>query len=147
MAENDQDVQIIVVEDDDVDRRAIVRAIRKRRINNPIIEVSNGVEALECLRGNDEHGPMEQPYLILLDLNMPKMGGIEFLQEIRKDEKLQESIVFVLTTSDDQKDKMAAYDHFIAGYIVKSEQAGDQFVKLVTMLENFVVTVKFPGTR
>ena len=57
------------------------------------------------------------------------------------------SIVFVLTTSDDQKDTMEAYDQVIAGCIVKSEQSGDQFVKLVTLLENFVVTVKFPPKR
>ena len=66
---------------------------------------------------------MPKPLLILLDLNMPLMNGIQFLEQLRSDESLKDSIVFVLTTSNDERDKMAAYEYNVAGYLVKSRVA------------------------
>jgi DNA-binding NarL/FixJ family response regulator len=74
------------------------------------------------------------------------MSGIEFLKEIRKDDKLADTVVFVLTTSDDDRDMIAAYQEHVAGYIVKTS-AGQDLVHLVSMLENFTLTVRFHNKK
>lgn len=89
---------------------------------------------------------MPRPNLILLDLNMPRMGGIEFLEELRTDPNLKDSVVFVLTTSDAEADRLAAYDHFVAGYMVKSK-IGENFFQLADMLEGYWRIVELPETR
>ena len=94
-------IKILLVEDDEVDAESVRRAFRKQRIANPITHAANGIEALKILRGDETQPALKQPFLILLDLNMPKMDGIEFLEELRRDESLRESIVFVLSTSDE----------------------------------------------
>ena len=132
-------VSILLVEDDTVDVRAITRAIRKKRINNPIVVAQDGIEALELLRKQ-----LPRPYLVLLDLNLPRLDGLGVLEQIRDDPSLKDSIVFVLTTSNDDADKAAAYDKNIAGYLVKNDHAGEQFINLVSMLESFVLSVQFP---
>jgi CheY-like chemotaxis protein len=83
---------------------------------------------------------------VLLDLNSPRMNGIELLDEIRKDSALKDSIVFVLTTSNTAEDKVAAYEKQVAGYIVK-EKAGKDFAKLTCMLENYWRVIEFPPQR
>lgn len=143
MAKDFRDVNILLVDDDRVDVRAVTRALRKENLSNAVQVASDGVEALAMLRGEDGHQPLPRPYLILLDLKMPRMDGIQFLREIRRDERLSDSIIFVLTTSNSDEDKVAAYKQHIAGYLLKSD-AGEGFLKLVKMLERFVVTVQFP---
>jgi len=135
-------VNILLVEDDRIDAEAIQRAFKKARILNPFICVTDGIEALEKLRRQGEDA-VPQPYIILLDLNMPRMNGVEFLEELRQDKTLRGSIVFVLTTSDDDRDKLAAYDRQVAGYLVKSK-AGDDFVKLIGMLDHYWRVVEMP---
>lgn len=130
---------ILLVEDDNVDAKIVVRAFTKLRIANPIIRAKDGVMALELLRD----GSVSRPYIILLDLNMPKMGGIEFLDELRRDAMLSSSVVFVLTTSKDDEDKMAAYNHNIAGYIVK-EKLQNGFDELVKLLDCYWRIVELP---
>ncbi len=105
-----KDVHILLVEDDMMDVRIIERTFEKHKIANPVHVANDGVEALEILRGQNGHAPLPRPFLILLDLNMPRMDGITFLQKLRQEPKLHDSIVFVLTTSDDDRDKVAAYD-------------------------------------
>jgi CheY-like chemotaxis protein len=136
-------VHILLVEDDDVDAEAILRAFRKQKIGNPVTVVSDGIEALDVLRGVGGRAKLPYPYLILLDISMPRMTGLEFLQTIRQDPHLERSIVFVLTTSERDEDKLAAYQEQIAGYLVKS-QAGVDFTKLVTMLNSYWRIVEFP---
>ena len=136
-------VHILLVEDDEIDARAVLRGLRKCHIGNETTVAKDGIEALQLLRGEEGRTRIPRPYLILLDLNMPRMNGLEFLQEIREDPELENSIVFVLTTSDDDRDIVAAYGSHVAGYVLKSE-AGDDFLKLVQMLEKFVITVHFP---
>lgn len=133
------EVSILLVEDDDIDVEAIERAFRKARIANPIVRVRDGVEALETLR--DER--VRRPYLVLLDLNMPRLDGIGFLKEMRADASLRETIVFVLTTSDDDRDKTAAYQEHVAGYMVKS-RAGVDFTKLIELIDHYWRVVEFP---
>jgi CheY-like chemotaxis protein len=142
---NRNTVNILLVDDDEVDIEAVKRAFKKERISNSIIVAKNGVEALTHLRGNGT-APLNRPFLVLLDLNMPKMNGIELLQEIRDDENLKNSIVFMLTTSDDDQDKLRAYDKNIAGYLVKGN-VGKDFVNLVNMLDSYWRYVEFPPEK
>ena len=137
------DVNILIVDDDQVDVRGIQRGLSKQKISNPVFVASDGQEALDMLRGTNGRERVPHPYLILLDLNMPRMNGIRFLEELRRDVELDDSIVFVLTTSSSDEDKLAAYHQHIAGYVVKAD-AGAEFLKLIQMLERFVITVQFP---
>jgi CheY-like chemotaxis protein len=130
---------ILLVEDDDIDAKIVERAFQKLRIANTIIRATDGVMALEFLKD----GTVSRPYIILLDLNMPKMGGLEMLKELRADKNLNNSIVFVLTTSKDDEDKIAAYNHNIAGYIVK-EKLQNGFDELVKLLDYYWRIVELP---
>ncbi|GGK70930.1 two-component system response regulator [Rufibacter glacialis] len=111
----EKEVNILLVEDDEVDIMNVQRAFKKNNITNPLHIARNGLEALEILRSKVI--PM-QP-IIILDINMPKMNGIEFLQELRKDPALNRISVFVMTTSNEDSDKINAYNLNVAGYILK----------------------------
>lgn len=136
---NYKQATILLVEDDDVDAMGVKRAFKKLKIINPIVRAKDGVDALELLR----EGSVSKPYLILLDLNMPRMGGLELLAELRDDESLRDSVVFVLTTSKDDEDKVAAYKKNIAGYIVK-EKLQHGFDELVKLLDHYWRLVELP---
>ncbi|MFT6189710.1 MAG: CheY-like chemotaxis protein [Oleispira sp.] len=130
---------ILLVEDDDIDAMSVQRAFQRMKIANPIVRAKDGVEALDILL----KGRIEQPYLILLDLNMPRMGGLELLDTIRNNPQLESSVVFVLTTSKDDEDKIKAYKHHVAGYIVK-EKLDEGFEQLVRMLDHYWRLVELP---
>lgn len=138
-----KDVNILLVDDDHVDVMAIKGALEQQKIANPIAVARDGVEALEVLRGTKHRPMLAPPHLVLLDLNMPRMNGIEFLNELRTDKQLRRTIVFVLTTSNDDRDKVAAYDHNVAGYVLKSE-VGENFIDLVKLLQDYKLVVQFP---
>ncbi|MBX3011469.1 MAG: response regulator [Caldilineaceae bacterium] len=138
-----QPVHILLVEDDEIDAEAIVRGFQKQQIDLSITVVSDGIEAINALRGEGGYERVPAPYFILLDLNMPRMNGIEFLQALRQDPQLKSSIVFVLTTSNSDKDKLAAYREQIAGYLLK-QRSGVNFADLVNMLEHYWRVVEFP---
>lgn len=139
----EQTVNILLAEDDDIDARVVKRGLAKEEVDNPVFVARDGVEALEILRGEAGHEALEGPRLILLDLNMPRMGGIEFLEELRSDPELSNSIVFVLTTSDDERDRMAAYQQQVAGYLLKSD-ADDAAKSHFPMLKKYINAVQFP---
>ena len=136
-------VTLLLVEDDDVAAEAVERAFRKAKIANPIVRARDGVEALAMLHDKSVPPTVSRPHLILLDLKMPRMNGLTFLQEIRNDPELKQTIVFVLTTSDSEKDRYDAYKHLIAGYIVKS-RAGQDFMELIQLLDLYWRVVEFP---
>jgi CheY-like chemotaxis protein len=136
-------VTFLLVEDDDVDVMYIQRTFRQLGIANQLVVANDGIEALEMLRGANGYDPILKPFIILLDLNMPRMNGIEFLTELRKDPEIKHSVVFVLTTSDDEQDKFDAYEHHVAGYIVKSE-AGQSFQSALEMLDRYWRVVELP---
>jgi len=138
-----KNLNILLVDDDQVDVMAIKGALEEHKIANPVCVAQDGVRALEILRGSKVEPAMSPPFIILLDLNMPRMNGIEFLREIRKDKALRSTIVFVLTTSNDDRDKLAAYEFNIAGYLLKSG-VGENFMNLVELLEDFKIIVQFP---
>lgn len=136
-------VNLLLVEDDEVDVQGLKRAFAKSRIANPITVARDGIEALEMLRGENGHEKLSKPHLILLDLNMPRMNGIEFLEAIRADEELKGSVVFMITTSKADEDKARAYGHNVAGYIVKQDPA-NTFMEAVSLLEHYWRIVEFP---
>ncbi len=114
-------INILLVEDDEVDVMNVRRAFKKYRITNPLFVAGNGVEGLKMLRSQAGQPPIvpANRRLILLDLNMPKMNGLEFLEELRNDEDLKRTPVIVLTTSDEDKDRIEAYNFNVSGYILK----------------------------
>lgn len=114
-------VTFLIVDDDDVDSQAIVRTLWDIKISNPTQRAYDGVEALEILRGENGRVKIEGPLMVLLDLNMPRMGGLEFLEIVNGDETLKDLQVMVLTTSDRDQDIISAYKYNICGYIVKSD--------------------------
>ncbi len=130
-------VNILLVEDDEVMRMAIRRAIAKSGLPHPLLEARDGLEALEMLRGTSERPPLARPFFLLLDLNMPRMNGIELLQEMRTDPRLQSTVVFVLSTSSAEEDIRAAFGHNVAGYFVKT-RVGINFGRLIGMLETYL---------
>src|SRR5512134_536686 len=113
--EHERSLNILLVEDDHVDVMNVQRAFGKNNITNPIFVAGNGVDALEMLRSGEI--PKERR-LVLLDLNMPRMGGIEFLRELRADPELRGVCVVVLTTSNEERDKVEAYELNVAGYLL-----------------------------
>lgn len=124
-------VTILLVEDDDIDAKGIERSFSKRRIGNPIIRAKNGLEAIKLL--NDGVG---KPFIILLDLQMPVMNGLEFLEALRADARHHDSVVFVLTTSKAEQDISASFQKQVAGYFVKDE-VGEHFSEMVEMLKGY----------
>lgn len=117
----DKTINILLIEDDEVDIMNVKRAFKKNNIRNPLYVAENGLQALSLLRSQNGQLTLfpKQRRLILLDLNMPKMNGLEFLQEIRDDPDLRGIPVIVLTTSDEDRDKVEAYKLNVAGYILK----------------------------
>ena len=133
-------LNILLVEDDDVDVLTVRRAFQKAHILNPLYVASDGVEALEKLRSGEI--PNERR-LVLLDLNMPRMNGLEFLRELRKDPDLCHTPVVVLTTSTMDRDKFEAYGMNIAGYLVKPVTF-DRFCDLMVTLNKYWALVELP---
>jgi CheY-like chemotaxis protein len=138
-------INILLVEDDEVDVMNVKRAFKKSNISNPLFVAGNGLEALEMLRSSNEK-PAQVPdnrRLILLDLNMPKMGGLEFLSELRSDPELKATPVIVLTTSDEDRDLLEAYNLNIAGYILKPVTFS-KFASVITTLNKYWTLCEFP---
>lgn len=137
---SDHMLNVLLVEDDEVDVMNVRRAFRKNNIGNPLWVAGNGLEALEMLRGDEI--PRERR-LVLLDLNMPRMNGSEFLRELRADAELSATPVVVLTTSDDDRDLVEAYNLNVAGYILKPFTFGN-FVDAMATLNKYWTLVELP---
>jgi CheY-like chemotaxis protein len=114
-------INILLIEDDAVDVMNVQRAFKKGNITNPLYVARNGLEGLEMLRGTSTNSVAipSGHRLILLDVNMPKMSGIEFLQELRADPILKTIPVVMLTTSNEERDRVNAYNLNVAGYLLK----------------------------
>jgi hypothetical protein len=138
-------INILLVEDDEVDVMNVKRAFKRNNISTPLYTAANGIEALAMLRENSNKPNTIPPdrRLILLDLNMPKMGGIEFLQVLRADPALQKIPVVVLTTSNRDQDKIEAYNLNIAGYLLKPVTFS-AFSELMTTLNHYWMLCEMP---
>ena len=137
---SDRVLNILLVEDDEVDVMNVRRAFERNNVSNPLFVAGNGLEALAMLRSDQM--PKERR-LILLDLNMPKMNGIEFLQALRSDPELASLPVVVLTTSNDDQDKIDAYNLNVAGYLLKPVTFSN-FCERMTTLNKYWTLVEMP---
>ena len=134
----DRTINILLVEDDEVDILNVERAFKKNNITNPLYVAGNGLEALDMLRGFNRQPPVIPAHrrLVLLDLNMPRMNGIEFLQALRADPILKPIPVVVLTTSEEEQDRVEACQLNVAGYMLKPVQFSE-FVEMMAVLNKY----------
>ncbi len=130
---------ILLVEDDQVDVMTVKRALKEIHVTNPVVNQENGEEALKYLRDPES----EKPCIILLDLNMPIMNGIEFLQVVKHDAQLRRIPVVVLTTSEEQQDKVSSFDLGVAGYMAKPVDYR-QFVEVMRTIDAYWTISEVP---
>ncbi|MCY0993443.1 response regulator [Nannocystis sp. ILAH1] len=136
---DNRELHILLVDDDEVDVLTVKRAFQRNRLTNPIHVANNGLEALDKLRD----GSLGPRRLVLLDINMPKMNGIEFLRALRADSALQTTAVVVLTTSNEERDKIDAFKLNVAGYLLKPVTFGN-FIDLMATLNKYWTLVEMP---
>jgi len=132
---------ILLLEDDAVDAMTIKRALKDIKMQNPLVHVTNGEEGLSYLSNGDN----ARPCVILLDINMPKMNGFEFLKVAKADDKLRQIPVIMLTTSKDERDKVESFQLSVAGYIVKPTDY-KKFVEAVRTLDLYWTLSELPGS-
>jgi CheY-like chemotaxis protein len=130
---------IMLVEDDQVDAMTVKRALKELHVTNPLVHVENGEEALASLLDPGQ----ERPCIILLDLNMPVMNGVEFLQRIKQDPDLKATPVVVLTTSEEQQDKVNSFNLGVAGYMAKPVDYR-QFVEVMRSINSYWTISEMP---
>lgn len=133
------DKPLLLVEDDQVDVMTVIRALKEIKVTNPVVNLENGEEALKFLRDPAN----EKPCIILLDLNMPIMNGIEFLQVVKHDALLKRIPVVVLTTSEEQQDKINSFDLGVAGYMAKPVDYR-QFVEVMRTIDAYWTISEVP---
>ena len=137
---NEHPIEILLVEDSPGDVRLTKEALKEGKISNNLTAVSDGIEALACLRGEGKYKGVIRPDLILLDLNLPRMDGREVLAEIKKDPQLKMIPVVILTTSKAEEDIVNSYGLHANCYISKPVDL-DHFIKIVKSIEDFWLTV------
>ncbi|MBI2779808.1 MAG: response regulator [Gammaproteobacteria bacterium] len=130
---------ILLVEDDQVDVMTVMRALKEIHVTNPVVNLENGEETLNYLRDPKS----EKPCIILLDLNMPIMNGIEFLQVVKHDDQLKRIPVVVLTTSEEQQDKVNSFNLGVAGYMAKPVDYR-QFVEVMRTIDAYWTISEMP---
>ena len=135
-------INILLVEDDEIDIMNVKKAFVKLNMSNPLYVAVDGEQALQMLVEN----AVPYPRVILLDLNMPKMNGLEFLSKLRADPKLQHNMVFVMTTSNEEKDKKAAFNLNVSGYILKHFDT-EKFISSIATLNSFWLANQYPESH
>ena len=131
---------ILLVEDDEVDTMTVKRSLKDLQVRNNLITVSNGEEALDYLRDEQQR----KPCIILLDINMPKMNGIEFLTVAKNDDKLKKIPVIVLTTSQEEQDKLDSFELGVAGYMIKP-CTYEKFLELLRTINGYWTVSELPN--
>jgi CheY-like chemotaxis protein len=137
-------LEVVLVEDDEVEIEAVTRALKNLHIAHDLTVFRSGTGALLSLRHQRKHLPRAYPFFMLLDLNMPDLPGLQLLEELRQDPQLRAALVFVLTNSDSEEEKFAAYDHHAAGYLVKSN-LGPSYERLTALVQAYYQVVEFPS--
>jgi CheY-like chemotaxis protein len=130
---------VFVIDDDDVDFKLLKYEFSKRKIINSMVRAIDGVDALEKLAS----GEVQKPFIVLLDINMPRMGGMEFLEELRKDKNYEDTVVFILSTSSDLSDIRESYKKHVAGYFLKDD-AAQSIERVVDVLGGYFQIVMLP---
>jgi CheY-like chemotaxis protein len=139
-------IPVLLVDDDQVDIMTVQRAFKVNNIINPLHVVNNGQEALDYLNHRGKYSSTEQypdPGIILLDLNMPVMNGIEFLKVVKQDQRLKKTPVIVLTTSREENDRVESFNLSVAGYIIKPVEF-EKFVEAVRVLNVYWTLSELP---
>ena len=131
---------ILLVEDEPADAHLVRLAFEESKVLVDLHHVGDGVEAFAFLRREGAYANMPRPDMILLDLNMPRMDGRQFLQKIKVDATLHGLPVVVLTTSDAERDLLDSYNNFAAGFIVKPVDV-DTFIKIVRGIGDYWVSI------
>lgn len=137
------EITVLLVEDNDLDAEYIIRVFRRLNVEKPTQRARNGGEALDILRDNHASGADGRRIVVLLDLNMPRVNGLEFLAELRSDERIANTPIIVLTTSDAQRDVDDAHAFNISGYIVKPVSP-EAFVKAISTANDYWNLVELP---
>jgi two-component system response regulator len=140
---------ILLVEDNDDDAELTVIAFQRAKITNPMVRARDGVEALDYLFGRGEHAGRDVsqlPAVALLDLKLPRVSGLEVLKVIREDERTRHLPIVILTSSNEDKDRLGAYDHFANSYVVKPVNY-DQFVAAALQLGLYWMALNAPPPR
>ena len=140
---------ILLVEDNDADAELAQMAFQRAKITNPIVRVCDGVEALDYLFGRGEHAERDvsnAPAVVLLDLNLPKIGGLDVLKAVRAEERTKHLPVVILTSSSEDKDRLGAYDNFANSYVVKPVDF-DQFAAAALHLGLYWTVVNVPAPK
>lgn len=136
-------LNILLIEDDDVAVDAVLRHIKKKKMLFNVIEAEEGQTALDILRGESPNQSIAAPFVVLLDINMVGMNGFEFLANVRADPKLRATIIFVLSSSEEEVDIKKAYFYNVAGYIVKNQTEGE-VERLLDFLAHYQDMMKLP---
>jgi two-component system response regulator len=140
---------ILLVEDNDDDAELTVRAFRQANVTNPVVRASDGVEALDYLFGRGAHAGRDlsdAPAVVLLDLNLPRLSGMDVLKAIREDERTRYLAVVVLTSSNEDRDRLAAYEHYANSYVRKPVDF-EQFVTASRELGLYWMVLNLPPPR
>ena len=124
-----KNIHIVLADDDAIDREMVKRSLKKHGLENPLTCVTDGVEALEVLRGTGGRAMVPQPCIVIVDINMPRMNGFQMMQEMRSDPHMRNNVIFMLTTSAGDPDRRLAYELQAAGYFLKKHTA--DFVQLL----------------
>jgi len=130
---------ILLIEDDEVDVMTVKRALRDLKVTNQLVSISDGEQAIEYLRNES----VTKPCIILLDLNMPKMDGGEFLKVIKVDKALKKIPVVILTTSNSDRDVIESFELGAAGYMVKSVDY-ERFMETIHIIDQYWTLSKLP---
>jgi len=138
-------IEILLVEDSPDDACLTMEALKEGRVRNNITLIEDGESALAFLRQEGIYESAPRPDLILLDLNLPRLNGREVLAEIKRDPSLRRIPVVIMTSSDDEQDILAAYNHYVNCYVTKPVDL-DQFIRVVKSIEHFWFSVvKMPA--
>lgn len=134
-------IRVLAVEDDDVDMTGIERAFRKIGLVNEVDRAVDGIEALDKIFDPAGHVRDNYPHIILLDLNMPRMSGHEFLKKFYASPLAPECDIFVLTTSDTDKDITEAYKYGVTGYLLKADLLGSLQEAILGLEKKWMIVV------
>jgi len=140
---------ILLVEDDDGDADLALRAFQRAKVTNPLVRVRDGEDALDYLFARGKYAGRDVcdlPAVTLLDINMPKIGGLEVLKAIRADERTKHLLVVMLTSSNEDKDRASAYGHFANSYVLKPADY-DEFVAAASQLGRYWMILNAPPPR
>ena len=138
-----QNLNVLLVEDDLIDVMNVKRAFKKSQMHHTLSIAENGAVGWNMLTGSDQVKAIDRPHIILLDINMPKMNGLEFLRKIRSSDLLKDITVFIMTTSDKHSDILEAHKLNIAGYILKPLNL-DQYLDKIIRLKQYWEICEFP---